>query len=118
MSGIKKINNYDHELILQQIHFESKSIKEYLRYKSTRKAKVVIYTAISDSFDDLIQHKYICKDFDYICFTDAPVKNKGIWEIVYTEICENRSKAMQREKQLKSYQGRQFIKNLMLHMGR
>lgn len=54
---------------------------EYLKYKKTRKASVVIYTAISGGFDDLIQHKYISKDFDYVCYTDTPIEDPGIWEI-------------------------------------
>lgn len=57
------------------------SIDEYLRYKPLRKAKVIIYTAISNNYDNLIQHKYICKDFDYVCFSDTKIENNGIWEI-------------------------------------
>jgi putative endonuclease len=34
----------------------------------------------------------------------------GSWEIIYQEIHEVRANALIREKQLKSYQGRQFIK--------
>lgn len=56
-------------------------LKTYLDYKSQRKAKFVIYTAISNNFDDLIQHSFICKDADYVCYTDKPVENPGIWEI-------------------------------------
>ena len=37
---------------------------------------------------------------------------KGKWRIIYTEKTETREDAIKREKQLKSYQGRQFIKNL------
>ena len=39
----------------------------------------------------------------------------GTWELVYTEACEEKSQAMVREKQLKSYQGRQFIKKLIFN---
>lgn len=56
-------------------------IKKYLKYKKTRKAKLVLYTAITNNYDNLIQHKYISKDFDYICYTDSEIKNPGIWEI-------------------------------------
>lgn len=34
----------------------------------------------------------------------------GKWELIYKEEAANRSEAVKREKQLKSYQGRQFIK--------
>ena len=37
-------------------------------------------------------------------------KFKGKWELIYKEQAKNRSQALQREKQLKSYRGRQFIK--------
>lgn len=37
----------------------------------------------------------------------------GYWQVVYTEKFTTRSDAMRREKQLKDYQGRKFIKNLV-----
>ena len=37
----------------------------------------------------------------------------GKWELVYKEELEGRSEAIKREKQLKSFQGRKFIKNLL-----
>lgn len=38
----------------------------------------------------------------------------GIWEVLYKEQTMDRLTALKREKQLKSYQGRQFIKNLII----
>lgn len=35
---------------------------------------------------------------------------QGTWELIYTESVANRSEALLREKQFKSYRGRQFIK--------
>lgn len=35
----------------------------------------------------------------------------GDWELIYEEKTNNRKEALEREKQLKSYKGRQFIKN-------
>lgn len=40
-------------------------------------------------------------------------KISGKWILIYKEELENRKQAIIREKQLKSYKGRQFIKNLM-----
>ena len=40
-------------------------------------------------------------------------KNKGDWKLVYKETFDSREKAKKREKQLKSYQGRLFIKNII-----
>lgn len=35
---------------------------------------------------------------------------KGKWQIIYIETVESKKDALKREKQLKSYRGRQFIK--------
>ena len=32
--------------------------------------KICVYTCITGDYDNLIQHTYIDKDYDYICFTD------------------------------------------------
>lgn len=40
-------------------------------------------------------------------------KFDGKWEVIYTEEFQTRQEALVREKQLKSYRGRQFIKNLI-----
>jgi hypothetical protein len=44
-------------------------------------SKVVIYTAIAGDIDKLIQHRYKSPMFDYVCFSDRPIKESGIWEI-------------------------------------
>ncbi|MFA5987816.1 MAG: GIY-YIG nuclease family protein [Candidatus Paceibacterota bacterium] len=41
------------------------------------------------------------------CFTS---RFKGMWEVVYTEIAATRGDALKREKQLKSFRGREFVK--------
>ncbi|OGY42939.1 MAG: hypothetical protein A2729_02680 [Candidatus Buchananbacteria bacterium RIFCSPHIGHO2_01_FULL_39_14] len=40
-------------------------------------------------------------------------KNKGVWQLIYLEKYPNRKTAILREKQLKSYQGRKFIRRLI-----
>ena len=40
-------------------------------------------------------------------------KNSGEWQVIYTEIFEKRIDAMRREKELKSFRGREFIKHLI-----
>ena len=40
-------------------------------------------------------------------------KNKGPWILVYKEEFGTRSEALKREKQFKSFRGREFIKNLI-----
>lgn len=64
------------------------SIEQYLKLKSTRKANKVMYTCITNNYDDLEEikgFKYIDPDFDYVCFTDNKEQidkgQIGIWEI-------------------------------------
>jgi hypothetical protein len=38
----------------------------------TSKNSAVVYTCITGSYDQLNNHTYIHKDFDYVCFTDNP----------------------------------------------
>jgi len=38
-------------------------------------------------------------------------KMSGAWKLVYSEECVTRKEAMKREKELKSYRGREFVKN-------
>jgi putative endonuclease len=44
------------------------------------------------------------------CYT---TKFAGKWDLVYKEEMYTRQEALKREKQLKSYQGRQFIKSII-----
>ena len=46
------------------------------------------------------------------CYT---ARFDGKWELVYTESLDTRQEALNRERQLKSYQGRQFVKNLIIN---
>ncbi len=38
----------------------------------------------------------------------------GNWELIYREEVQSKKEALRREKQLKSYQGREFIKKLII----
>ena len=74
-------NNYKEEN-------DSQKIKEYLEYKQNRKAKSVVYTCITNDYDDLREietYKYVDKDWDYVCFSDNEEMIKqgqvGIWEV-------------------------------------
>ena len=40
-------------------------------------------------------------------------QNKGPWKLIYTESHNTRSEALKREKQLKSFRGREFIRKLI-----
>lgn len=44
--------------------------------------KYVIYTALTGSYDNIMQPKVIASDFDYICFTNNDkISNAGIWQV-------------------------------------
>ena len=67
---------------------DSERIKSYIEYKKTRKAKGVVYTCITNDYDDINEisiYKYINPDWDYVCYTDnkndIEQKQIGIWEI-------------------------------------
>ncbi|KKR20249.1 MAG: hypothetical protein UT50_C0019G0004 [Candidatus Moranbacteria bacterium GW2011_GWA2_39_41] len=45
--------------------------------------------------------------------TSFTSKNSGNWELIYEEEFETRSEAMKREKELKSFRGREFIRSLI-----
>lgn len=40
-------------------------------------------------------------------------KNKGFWELIYKEEFKTRQEAINREKELKSFRGREFIRSLI-----
>ena len=40
-------------------------------------------------------------------------KQKGTWILIYKEECIDRLSALKREKQLKSYRGREFVKKFI-----
>lgn len=56
----------------------------YKNHKRNRKATKAVYTCITGDYDQLINHKYINPEWDYICFTDNAEllkKDTGIWEV-------------------------------------
>lgn len=66
---------------------ESSQIKIFFYncYRKKRIADTVCYTCITGNYDNIIQHKYINKNWDYVCFTDNKEwlkrKRVGIWAI-------------------------------------
>ena len=43
-------------------------------------------------------------------------RKKGTWKLIYKEKLKPRGEAIKREKQLKSYQGRQFLKKIIVQL--
>jgi hypothetical protein len=46
------------------------------------KNKIVVYTAISNGYDDLKDPKFISSNCDYICFTDDENMNSEVWDTI------------------------------------
>ncbi len=76
-------------------------VDKYLFDKKNRKSKKVVYTCITNNYDDLSDIKayyYTDTSWDYICFTDNPdwlnKKQVGIWEcrpLVFNESDNSRN---------------------------
>ena len=68
------------------------------------------YQSIQDLPVDLVQTDLVdSKQFK----SSYTARFDGKWALVYQEELETRRESLKREKQLKSYRGRQFIKNLI-----
>ena len=50
---------------------------------SDKSIKKVVYTCITDSYDDLFDHRFVHPDWDYICFSDTakPNDSNRSWQI-------------------------------------
>jgi GT2 family glycosyltransferase len=58
-----------------------KQIAAYREAKTPAKRKIVFYTAIFGEYDKLLLPDQIDPDIDYVCFTDRPRNNYGIWQM-------------------------------------
>jgi len=58
-----------------------KQIAAYREVKAATKRKIVFYTAIFGEYDNLLLPDQIDPDIDYICFTDRPRNNYGVWQM-------------------------------------
>lgn len=72
-----------------------------------------IYNAFARKFyigqtQDLLERLRLHNDKSFKGFTS---RFNGKWSIIFSEKCKSRKDALVREKQLKSYRGREFIKN-------
>ena len=74
--------------LLNQVETElnpTKTLEELFEIKNNQinfnDKKIVVYTAVTGNYDDIIVPRYINPDFDYICFTDNPNLFSDFWEI-------------------------------------
>jgi len=78
-------------------------------YAITNEAEKIYIGQTSDLEKRLLRHNGILKNKKK-SFTS---KNKGNWKVFYNEDYKTRGEALVREKQLKSYQGRKFLRNII-----
>ena len=68
------------------------SFEELVHKKSKEidfnKNKMVVYTAVTGNYDDLITPSVINPKFDYVCFTDNPDLKSNFWDIRLMEELE------------------------------
>lgn len=90
--GENKISYFINTLRFRGYHLASNPwipgrgrVAAYLERKPSRKAAGVVYTCVTDGYDNLMQPYYIAEDWDYVCFTDDPEllakEKEGVWEI-------------------------------------
>lgn len=81
---------YESEYLFQKNMYPAteNNIKNYLKIRKNRKSSKVVYTCISNNYDNLEElrgYKYIDPSWDYVCFTDNEEligkRNIGIWKI-------------------------------------
>ncbi len=78
-------------------------------YAIINEVKKIYIGQTSDLKKRLLRHNGILKNKKK-SFTN---KNKGSWKVFYKEDYETRKEALIREKQLKSYQGRKFLRDII-----
>lgn len=59
----------------------SKSIESYQLSPNSGTRKVVVYTAVFGDYDTLLLPEVLDQEVDYVCFTDRPRNNYGVWQI-------------------------------------
>ncbi|MDD2807193.1 MAG: GIY-YIG nuclease family protein [Patescibacteria group bacterium] len=94
--------------------FKQMVMMTYVVYVLKSESTGKIYIGQTNNIDDRLKRHNSLLSNKKSSYTS---KNRGTWTLIYSETCQSRQLAIQREKQLKSYQGRQFIKNLQ-NMGR
>lgn len=64
-------------------------VRRIYRHREIRKrrgrSKIAIYTACINNYDMLIQHQFICDEWDYFCITDRAIPGIYNWEFVQAD---------------------------------
>jgi len=58
-----------------------RAIQQRSSHANKTKPRMVIFTANFGSYDQLLVPHYIEPDCDYVCYTDVPKNNFGLWDI-------------------------------------
>lgn len=82
---VPTVSKYDHLFAAYVKAFTKmpQKIKHYHRQRtwSFKKPKIAVYTAIVDNSDTLKLPQILSSDIDYICFSNTPLQNAGVWQI-------------------------------------
>jgi GT2 family glycosyltransferase/glycosyltransferase involved in cell wall biosynthesis len=57
------------------------SVVEYHKTKGQSKPKVVVYSALTGTYDQPVFHEKLDSRIDYVLFSDMPLNNKAFWDI-------------------------------------
>ena len=66
-------------------------------------AKIVVYTAIFDGYDQLLTDHVVNDGVKYVCFTDADIKDAGRWELRRVERTQKSGRRENRRYKLLSH---------------
>lgn len=56
-------------------------VKTFNEERVGRRAKKVVYTALSGGYEVPLAHETLDPDFDYVLFSDCPITDCGFWEV-------------------------------------
>lgn len=59
----------------------SAAIREYAAAKPPQGRRYVVYTAIFGGYDQLLAPDFVDPEVDYVCFTDRPRNDLGLWQL-------------------------------------
>lgn len=59
----------------------SAAIRDYAAAKPPQGRRYVVYTAIFGDYDQLLAPDFVDPEVDYVCFTDRPRNDLGLWQL-------------------------------------
>jgi len=66
-------------------------IKQWQKKHATSNIRGVVYTVMTGNYDNILTHRYLNPEYDYICFTDNPdllANGHPVWQIKPLPFCD------------------------------